>query len=127
MTAESDNDHGLSQSVRQHPDPIARRVVHRHPQTQTFRMERIVSQGHASPEGFWYDQDQNEWVMVLELLRWNEVFADLIDYLKSREWKQAVSDIAGESEGGDERRQRLLDLRLAVVVYPAVRKANKTK
>ncbi|MFV1968525.1 MAG: cupin domain-containing protein [Pirellulaceae bacterium] len=34
--------------------------------TQTFRMERIVSQGHASPEGFWYDQDQNEWVMVLE-------------------------------------------------------------
>ena len=79
------------------------------------------------PEGFWYDQDQNEWVMVLELLRWNEVFADLIDYLKSREWKQAVSDIAGESEGGDERRQRLLDLRLAVVVYPAVRKANKTK
>ena len=34
--------------------------------TKTFRLERIVSQGHASPEGFWYDQDQNEWVMVLE-------------------------------------------------------------
>jgi len=30
------------------------------------RIERIVSQGHASPEGFWYDQDQHEWVVVLK-------------------------------------------------------------
>jgi cupin 2 domain-containing protein len=29
------------------------------------RIERIVSQGQASPDGFWYDQDQHEWVMVL--------------------------------------------------------------
>ena len=29
------------------------------------RIERIVSQGHASPEGFWYDQEENEWVLVL--------------------------------------------------------------
>ena len=29
------------------------------------RIERIVSDGHASPEGFWYDQEENEWVMVL--------------------------------------------------------------
>jgi cupin 2 domain-containing protein len=29
------------------------------------RVERIVSHGHASPEGFWYDQDQHEWVAVL--------------------------------------------------------------
>jgi cupin 2 domain-containing protein len=29
------------------------------------RIERIVSQGHASPEGFWYDQHQHEWVVVL--------------------------------------------------------------
>ena len=29
------------------------------------RIERIVSRGHASPEGFWYDQEQSEWVMVL--------------------------------------------------------------
>jgi len=34
--------------------------------TETFRLERIASQGHASPEGFWYDQNQNEWVMVLK-------------------------------------------------------------
>ncbi len=30
------------------------------------RIERIVSDAHASPEGFWYDQDESEWVMVLE-------------------------------------------------------------
>ncbi|HVV93242.1 MAG TPA: cupin domain-containing protein [Hyphomicrobiales bacterium] len=29
------------------------------------RVERIVSFGHASPPGFWYDQDETEWVMVL--------------------------------------------------------------
>lgn len=30
-----------------------------------LRIERIVSTGHASPQGFWYDQAQNEWVVVL--------------------------------------------------------------
>ena len=34
--------------------------------TDTFKVERIVSKGHASPEDFWYDQDQNEWVMLLK-------------------------------------------------------------
>lgn len=30
------------------------------------RIERIVSTGHASPEGFWYDQEDAEWVVVLK-------------------------------------------------------------
>jgi len=30
-----------------------------------IRIERIVSHGHVSPEGFWYDQEQHEWVVVL--------------------------------------------------------------
>ena len=29
------------------------------------RIERIVSRGHASPEEGWYDQPQEEWVIVL--------------------------------------------------------------
>ncbi len=29
------------------------------------KIERIVSQGHASPPGFWYDQELNEWVILL--------------------------------------------------------------
>jgi len=31
-----------------------------------FRMERIISNGQASPDGFWYDQDRNEWVLILK-------------------------------------------------------------
>ena len=30
------------------------------------RIERIVSTGQASPEGFWYDQEEIEWVVVLK-------------------------------------------------------------
>jgi cupin 2 domain-containing protein len=29
------------------------------------RIERIVSTGHASPPGFWYDQRQGEWIVVI--------------------------------------------------------------
>lgn len=31
-----------------------------------LRIERIVSFGHASPEGYWFDQDQHEWVLLLQ-------------------------------------------------------------
>ena len=31
----------------------------------SLRVERIVSRGHASPEGFWYDQPESEWVFVV--------------------------------------------------------------
>ena len=30
-----------------------------------LRIERIVSRGHASPPGFWYDQEEGEWVILL--------------------------------------------------------------
>ncbi|MGC2200047.1 MAG: cupin domain-containing protein [Stellaceae bacterium] len=30
-----------------------------------LRIERIVSLGQASPPGFWYDQAESEWVLVL--------------------------------------------------------------
>jgi cupin 2 domain-containing protein len=33
--------------------------------TPGVRIERIVSQGHSSPEGFWYDQETDEWVLLL--------------------------------------------------------------
>ncbi len=33
---------------------------------RNIRIERILSQGHSSPESGWYDQDENEWVMVLQ-------------------------------------------------------------
>jgi cupin 2 domain-containing protein len=33
---------------------------------QNVRIERIVSQGHSTPIGQWYDQTEHEWVMVLQ-------------------------------------------------------------
>jgi len=34
-------------------------------QGKAFRLERIVSTGQATPTGEWYDQDWNEWVILL--------------------------------------------------------------
>lgn len=35
-------------------------------ESDQLRIERIVSLGQSSPEGLWYDQDQNEWVILLK-------------------------------------------------------------
>ena len=48
-----------------------------------LRIERIVSTGQASPPGFWYDQADDEWVVVLggeALLR----FADELEARRLR-------------------------------------------
>ena len=34
-------------------------------QNRRVRVERIVSRGHASPEDFWYDQDEHEFVVMM--------------------------------------------------------------
>ena len=34
--------------------------------SHSVRIERIVSSGQSSPKSGWYDQDENEWVLVLE-------------------------------------------------------------
>ena len=45
------------------PAEMVERIVH----SSTVTVERIISPpGHASPEGFWYDGDRNEWVLVLK-------------------------------------------------------------
>jgi cupin 2 domain-containing protein len=31
----------------------------------TIRIERIVSDGHATPPGEWYDQEWDEWVLLV--------------------------------------------------------------
>lgn len=33
--------------------------------TRHVRIERIISTGQATPPGQWFDQDRDEWVMVL--------------------------------------------------------------
>jgi cupin 2 domain-containing protein len=34
-------------------------------QVEGIRIERIISRGHATPPGDWYDQDAAEWVVLL--------------------------------------------------------------
>ena len=33
---------------------------------ETIKIEKIVSNGQTSPQNFWYEQEQNEFVLVLE-------------------------------------------------------------
>jgi cupin 2 domain-containing protein len=44
------------------PDEVFETVLER----PSLRIERIVSWGHTTAPGEWYDQPQDEWVMVLE-------------------------------------------------------------
>ena len=35
-------------------------------ETPSLRIERIISQGHTTASEDWYDQSQNEWVVLLQ-------------------------------------------------------------
>ncbi len=48
------------------PTTLPEELVEVLAENQHVRIERIISTGHASPEGFWYDQDEAEWVVVLK-------------------------------------------------------------
>jgi cupin 2 domain-containing protein len=48
------------------PEAGAAEIVDRLLAHPGLRIERIVSFGQASPPGFWYDQPQSEWVLLLK-------------------------------------------------------------
>jgi cupin 2 domain-containing protein len=48
-----------------HPDVTTRERIEVLAQRDGVRIERIVSHGHASPPGFWYDQHEHEWVTII--------------------------------------------------------------
>ena len=33
---------------------------------ENIKIERIISKGHTTPDDKWYDQDKNEWVILLK-------------------------------------------------------------
>jgi len=35
-------------------------------ESEDIKIERIISRGHVTPDPGWYDQDKNEWVIVLK-------------------------------------------------------------
>lgn len=48
------------------PENIGKEVFDELVQHENVRIERIISKGHTSPDDGWYDQSENEWLIVLE-------------------------------------------------------------
>ncbi|MEM1114349.1 MAG: cupin domain-containing protein [Pseudomonadota bacterium] len=48
------------------PDALSEELFEELAKGQGVRIERIVSKGHTSPDEGWYDQDQHEWVVVIQ-------------------------------------------------------------
>lgn len=51
--------------LRDCPDARAAEIIDLLASGRGVRIERIVSRGQASPPGFWYDQDEAEFVIVV--------------------------------------------------------------
>lgn len=45
------------------PDDLSLEVFETLACNGKVKIERIISQGHSTPSGEWYDQSQYEWVM----------------------------------------------------------------
>lgn len=56
----------MSNLFRDLPHLLEEEVVEVLLSAQDMRIERITSHGHASPADFWYDQPQDEWVILLK-------------------------------------------------------------
>lgn len=48
------------------PDDLREELIEILAAADDMRVERIVSRGHASPADFWYDQEFNEFVVLLK-------------------------------------------------------------
>ena len=48
------------------PSNLPKELIEVLAENKHIRIERIVSTGHSNREGFWYDQDEHEWVVVLK-------------------------------------------------------------
>ena len=57
---------GLTNVLAEIPENLSDELIQTLLNTSSVRIERIVSLGHASPEGFWYDQEAYEWVLLLK-------------------------------------------------------------
>ena len=48
------------------PDNIPAELFHEILGRGNLKIERIISKGHSSADNYWYDQDYNEWVILLK-------------------------------------------------------------
>jgi cupin 2 domain-containing protein len=56
----------MNNLLRDIPDSLPAELLETLIETGSVRIERIVSRGHATPAGQWYDQDRHEWVLLLQ-------------------------------------------------------------
>ena len=73
-------------------------------QTPGVRVERIVSNGQPSPADFWYDQPEDEWVLLLQgtaTLRFQDDSAARMkagDYLEiARHLRHRVEEVSSDA------------------------------
>lgn len=55
----------LSNLLANIPASLPEELVEKLMRAPAVRIERIVSLGHRSPDGFWYDQKENEFVVLI--------------------------------------------------------------
>jgi len=48
------------------PTSLAEELIEVLIENKAVRIERIVSTGQSSPQNFWYDQEEHEWIVVLQ-------------------------------------------------------------
>lgn len=52
----------FSQIPKDIPDEVFEEIIN----TNDCKIERIISKGHSTPNNYWYEQEKNEWVIVLK-------------------------------------------------------------
>jgi len=48
------------------PNDLTNEIFDRFVDNDRVRIERIISKGHRSPDSGWYDQERNEWIILLK-------------------------------------------------------------
>lgn len=56
----------MNNIYKQLPDNMNKEVFETLAQSDNIKIERIISKGQISEPDFWYNQEQNEWVIVLQ-------------------------------------------------------------
>ena len=59
-------DHKRNNIFQDIPKDLKEELIDVLAETRGVRIERIVSRGHSSPPGFWYDQERDEYVILLK-------------------------------------------------------------
>lgn len=57
--------HRLDNLFRDIPEALPEELFQTLAESGAVRIERIVSEGQATPQGEWYDQELDEWVLLI--------------------------------------------------------------